>query len=88
MTVVPVLAEETVKRTSLIEDSQIFVAVFGAPRVGKLRVASASSARTDPISHTIGGQSIVIPADVSLFRSGTDKLIPLVGTKTAVSPAA
>jgi len=84
----PVLAEETVKGTSLVEDGQVFIAVFGALRMGKLGIASAGAAGTDPVSHTIGGQRIIIPADVSLFCSGADKLIPLVGAEATVSPAA
>jgi len=84
---VPVLAEETVKGAGLIEDGQVFIAVFGAGGVGKLRVASAGAAGADPISHAVGGQVVIVPADVSLLGGGADELISLISAQTTVSPA-
>jgi len=84
---VPVLAEQTIKGASLIEDGQVLIAIFGSWRTGKLRVASPGSTRANPIGYTVGGQGIIIPADVAFPGSGTDKSIFSVGAQPAVAPA-
>jgi len=70
---VPVLAEKAIKGTGLIEDSQILVTILSALGVGKLRVTNPGPAGTDPISHTVGRQGIIIPTDIALARRGTSK---------------
>ena len=81
----PVLAEETIKGASLIEDSQVFVAILSPFRIGKPGIASASSTRTDPISYTVGGQGIIVPTDVTLGGSGTYKFILPVDAQSTVA---
>jgi len=84
---VPVLAEQAIKGTSLIEDSQVLVAVFSSMGIGKLRVTGSSATRTDPIGYAVGGQGIVIPADIAFPGGGTDKSIFSVGAQSTVAPA-
>ena len=67
----PVLTEKAIKGTGLIEDSQILVAILSALGVGKLRVTNASSVGTDPISHAVSRQGIIIPTDIALAYRGT-----------------
>jgi len=83
----PVLAEQAIKGAGLIKDSQVLIAIFSSLRIGKLRVTSPGSTGTDPISYAVGGQGIVIPADIAFFSSGTRKFISLIGAKPAIAPA-
>ena len=87
MPIVPVLAEQAIKGTSLIEDSQVLVAMFSSLGIGKPRVTGSSATRTDPIGYAVGGQGIVIPADVAFPGGGTDKSIFSVGAQSTVAPA-
>ncbi len=64
----PILAEEAIEGTGLIEDGQILVAVFGAPRIGEAWISRGRSSRTDPISYTVGWKTVIIPCQVPLFR--------------------
>jgi len=84
---VPVLAKQAIKRAGLIEDSQVLVAMFSSLGIGKLRVASSSAARTDPIGYAVGGQGIVVPTDVAFAGGGTDKSVPCVGAQSTIAPA-
>jgi hypothetical protein len=64
----PILTEEAIERTGLIEDCQILVTVFGALSIGEVRIPRRRSTGTDPISHTVGWKAIIIPSQVSLLR--------------------
>jgi hypothetical protein len=64
----PVLAEEAIEGTGLIEDGQILVTVFGAPRIGEAWISRGRSSGTDPISYTVGWKAIIIPCQAPLFR--------------------
>ncbi len=81
----PVLTEQAIKGASLIENSQVLVAIFSSLSIGKLGIASASSTRTDPISYTVGGQGIMVPTEVALGSSGTYKLIYFIDAQPAVA---
>ncbi len=64
----PILTEEAIEGTGLIEDGQILVTVFGAPSIGKAWISRGRSSGTDPISHAVGWKAIIIPSQVSLLR--------------------
>jgi hypothetical protein len=84
---VPVLAEQAVKRASLIEYSQVLIAVFRSPGIGELRISGSCATRADPIGYAVGRQSIIIPADITLARGCTCESVSIVGTQPAISPA-
>ena len=83
----PVLTEQAIKGASLIEDGQVLIAIFSSSRIGKLGVTSPGATGTDPISYAVGGQGIIVPADISLLSRGTDQSIFPVGTQSAIAPA-
>jgi len=64
----PILAEEAVEGTGLIEDGQILVPVFAALGIGEAWISRGRSSRTHPISHTVGWKAIIIPSQVPLLR--------------------
>lgn len=64
----PILAEEAIEGTGLIEDGQILASVFGSPGVGEAWISRGRSSGTDPISHTVGWKVIIIPSQVPPFR--------------------
>jgi hypothetical protein len=64
----PILAEEAIEGTGLIEDGQILVTVFGAPGIGKAWISRGRSSGTDPISYAVGWKAIIIPSKVPLLR--------------------
>jgi len=83
----PVLAEQAIKGAGLIEDGQVLIAILSFPGIGKLGVTSPGSAGTDPISYAVGGQGIIIPADITFAGRGTDKSISPVDAQSAIAPA-
>ncbi len=83
----PVLAEQAVKGAGLIEDSQVLVAIFGSLRIGKPRVTSSRSARTNPIGYAVGRQGIIVPTDIAFSYGGTDKSVFSVGAQSTIAPA-
>jgi len=70
--VMPVLAEQAVECAPVIENSQVFITVFRASRIRVFREPGTCAARTDPISHTIRGQRVIIPGKEALFRKRCD----------------
>jgi len=62
----PVLAEETIKGTPMIEDCEILESKFWAPDMGELRITRSHSSGTNPVGHTVRGQTVMVPADTSL----------------------
>ena len=83
--IVPVLTEQAIKGASLIEDSQVLIAIFSFSRIGKLRVTNPGSARTNPISYAVGGQGIIVPADITFLSGGTRKFVFLVAAQSAIA---
>jgi hypothetical protein len=75
----PVLAEQTVKGAGLIKDSQVLIAILSATRIGESGVTSSGTTGTHPVSDTVSGQGIIIPADISFASGGADKPTCLVG---------
>jgi len=82
----PVLAKEAIKGAGLIENSQVLEAIFRPLTVGKFWITSPGAAGTNPISHAVGGQGIVIPADVAPLRGSTHQSIFSVEAKPTVAP--
>jgi hypothetical protein len=60
----PVLAKKAIKRTGLKKYRQIFIPGFSPLTMGIVRISGPGTPCTDPVSHTIGGQGIVIPGEV------------------------
>ncbi len=83
----PVLAKQAIKGASLIEDSQVLVAMFSSLGIGKPRVTSSSATRTDPIGYAVGGQGVIIPTDVAFPGGGTHKSIFSVDAQSTIAPA-
>jgi len=81
----PVLAEQTIKGTGLIKDSQVLIAIFSSSGIGKLRVTSPGSSGTDPISHAVGRQNIIVPANIAFLSSSTHQFIFLVDAQSAIA---
>jgi uncharacterized membrane-anchored protein YitT (DUF2179 family) len=79
------LAKKTIKRTSLIKDSRIFVAIFNATGVSILWITGSSSGRTDPGSYTVSRQRIVIPANIALICSGSHQSPFFVNAQPAIA---
>jgi hypothetical protein len=74
----PILAKEAVETAGLIENSEVFVAVFRAGFVGIARETRARTPRTDEIRHTVRGKAVVVPAHLGLFPgSGRKPAKPL-----------
>jgi hypothetical protein len=81
----PVLAEETIEGTSMIEDREVFESVFWALEMRELGVARSYSPWTDPVGHTVRGQTVMVPADTSLVFGCSLKTSILVNPQAAVS---
>jgi hypothetical protein len=81
----PVLAVKAVKRAGVTENRQILKSGLRAVTIGVLGITAAGAARTNPISHTIGGQGIQIPGQ--LCPGGADTRYPSVSvaSQTAVA---
>jgi hypothetical protein len=83
----PVLAEKAVEGASVVEDRKILEPVFWAGGIGKSWESSSSSTRTNPISHTIGGQPIIIPTHIS-FKWRDSLQDPILSSPQAtIAPA-
>jgi len=82
----PVLAEKTVKRTSMIEDCKAFKPVFWASTIGIARISRAGPSWTDPIGYTIGWEPIIIPTDVSLTSRDAFESTLFSSPQTAITP--
>jgi hypothetical protein len=83
----PVLAEKTVKGASVIKNGKILKPIFLSGAVSKLWIPSTRSAWTDPIGHTIGRKSIIIPTDISLCRGDSLKDSIFLSPEAAIAPA-
>jgi hypothetical protein len=83
----PILAEKAVKGASVIKNRKILKTIFWTGAIGKLWIPSARSTWTDPIGHTIGGESIIIPTDISLCGGDSLKDSLFLSPETAIAPA-
>jgi hypothetical protein len=59
--VAPVLTEKAVQAAAVVENSQVFVAIFWPFIVRVIRESTTGSSSADPVGNTIGGQGIIIP---------------------------
>jgi len=70
---VPVLAEQAIERTAMVENRQIFVSI-------------AILLSTNPFSHTIGWQWIVIPSKAPSFSIyQVDQLSQMVSSQATIA---
>jgi hypothetical protein len=83
----PVLAKQAIEGTSLIENSQIFIAIFRTGRIGKLRIASSCPAGADPICYAISGHMVIIPTNIGMVRCGSLELVCFPRAQPTVAPA-
>jgi hypothetical protein len=83
----PVLAEKTVKGASVIKNGKILKPIFWTGAVGKLWIPSTRSTWADPIGHTIGRKSIIIPTDISLCGGDSSKDSLFLNPEAAIAPA-
>jgi len=84
---VPILAEEAIEGTGLVENSQVFVAVLGSLSISKMGVAGPRPPGADPIGDAVGGQGIIIPADISLLGAGSDEsALPILAQSAVAFP--
>jgi hypothetical protein len=83
----PVLTEKTVKGASVIKNGKILKPIFWSGAVSKPWIPSPRSTWTDPIGHTIGGKSIIIPTDISLCGGDSLKDSLFLSPETAIAPA-
>jgi len=80
----PVLAEETIKGTPMIEDCEILESKFWAPDMGELRITRSHPSRADPVGYTVRGQTVMVPTDTALSFGCSPKAPVLVHPQTTV----
>jgi prepilin-type processing-associated H-X9-DG protein len=70
----------------MIEDGKVFKTKFRARSVSVGGIPRSCSARADPISHTVGGKPVIIPANIA-FSDGHALEFPfLLGPQAAITP--
>jgi len=84
----PVLTEQTVEGASLIEHRQVLVTIFRSRGIGKIWVTTSAASGTDPVGDAIGGEGIIIPVQVSLFRTAADDVATLFPAHSTISNVA
>ena len=57
----PVLAEEAVEGAGIIKYRQVLISILRTIGIGELRIAGATSGRTDPVGDTVSGQRVPVP---------------------------
>ena len=85
MAVLPVLTEQAVEGACLIEDGQVFISELRSLAVAEIRVTHFGSGGADPISHTISGEGVIIPANIAAVGSGATQRLALIGSQSAVA---
>ena len=86
--ILPVLTEQAVKGTGLVEDGEVLVAIFWSWAVGEFRIASFAAPGTHPVCHAVGGEWIIVPADIAPICGSAHKSTFLVPAKAAVASVA
>jgi len=86
LAVVPVLAEQAIERAGLVEHSQVLIAKLRPLAVTELGIASPTAPGTDPVSNTVGGQGVVIPANITFISTGSSQIAVLVIAKPTIAP--
>lgn len=81
----PILTEEAIEGACLIKNGQVLIAVFRPVPIGEPGITRPRSSRANPIGDAIGGQGVVVPTYVPLFRAGPDKSALPVDAKPAVA---
>ena len=86
--VVPVLTEEAIEGAGLIEDGQVLISIFRPLPVGESGIAGPRSPGADPVGNAIGGQGVVVPADIPHPGAGPGDPAPPVCAQPAVASLA
>jgi hypothetical protein len=84
---VPILAKQAIEGTSLVENGEVFVAIFRAITISKLGITSSCPTRTNPISHTVSRQGVMIPTDIGFICCSAFEFIPLIIAKSTIASA-
>jgi hypothetical protein len=82
-----VLAIQAVEGAGVIKNSEVFVAVFRAPRNSILGIARTGAARAHKASNTVGGQGIIVGIKVALVGAAAVELAPCHIPKAAKAHA-
>ena len=84
----PVLTEQAIEGTSLIENRQVLVTIFRSRGVREIRMSTSAASGTDPVGDAIGGEGIIIPVQVTLLGTAADDVATLFPAYSAISNAA
>ena len=86
--IVPILAEQTVKCTSSIKYCQIQIALFCSRLICPFGIAGAGASGTHPVSYTVGWKRVIIPGYHSLFGSTAHQMPIFIPSHTTVASSA
>jgi hypothetical protein len=64
-----ILTIQAVEGTGMVKNGQVVMAMLGAVRGSIFGVATACAARTNKISHAVGGKRVVVIRKISLMRA-------------------
>jgi len=85
--ILPVLAEQAIEGARLIKDSQVLIPKLGSLTVAEIRISHFTSSGTNPISYTIRGEGIIIPAHIAFISRGTSHSLFFVSMQSTVAYA-
>ena len=85
--ILPVLAEQAIEGTCLIEYSQVLVPELRPRTVAEIRITRFTSSGTNPIGNTIRGKSIMIPADIAHISRGTLQFLFFISAQSTITDA-
>jgi len=69
----------------VIEYSQVFVAIFRAGVVGEFWVSDPCATWAYPIGNTVGGQRVIVPAQVTDARRCTGEFVFFISSQATVA---
>ena len=84
--IVPVLTEQAVKCTGLIEYRQVHIALFRPRPIRPLGVSSVTAPCTYPVSYAVGWQRVIIPRDRSRLGRTARQAPVFISPHTAITP--
>jgi hypothetical protein len=83
----PVLTEQAVKSAGMNKNGQVCESLFRSGIIGIFRISFTRPAGTNPVSHAVGRERIVIKREVAALFASIDENPSFILTHTAV-PAA
>ncbi len=86
LSIMPVLTEQAVKCTGLIEYRQVHIALFRPRPIRPLGVSSATAPCTYPVSYAVGWQRVIIPRDRSRIGRTARQAPVFISPHTAITP--